>query len=130
MNYTAKSFCMLLHHLKRVRRRISAVNDDRKVEFPRQFKLPLEPFFLYLMRFVIPIIVKSNFSNCHNLISLALFSQICKFFLIQYSYFIRMHTYCRIDKWILLCQLYHFCAGLKSGTDINNRANAIFLHRI
>ena len=93
-----------LHHIQCVFCSITAVNHNRKLYFPGQLQLTLEPFFLNVVPRFIPVIIEPDFTHGHDLRKSAHLFQPGNAVLLQFSHLIGMDAYGAIDKWILLCQ--------------------------
>ena len=93
---------MLLHNLHGICRCLPTVDQNRKIQFPCQFKLPYEPFFLHFSWLIVPVIIQTDLAYRNHFLLFKQLFHLCKCLFIQTSNFIRMNPDCRIYKWIFL----------------------------
>ena len=131
MNDPAGRTRMLLsHNIQCILRRIPAVYIDRKLCLLCHFQLFDKPPFLNIMRFFIPIIIQTNFSD-HD--RLRLFAKLCQhpeLLLIQTAHIIRMNSDPCINKRVFFRQLLTCKDALHRGSYVNNATDPMLLHRI
>ena len=108
-----------------VRSCFPAVNNHRKGQFLRQFKLSDKPLFLNLMTLFIPVIIQSGLSDRHNLLLQALLPKPCKRLFIQFSHFIRMDTCRSIHKRIFPDQFHCPSCPFQTCPHIDHCPNAV-----
>ena len=129
MNNSVKSLCIIFHDIHGICGSFPAVDNYWFLYFSRELQLADKPLLLYLMRFIIPIIIQTDLSDCNHFFVTAEFFHVLDLIFVKFSNLIRMHTDCSINMWILSGKCQNLLTGFISRTYIHDCSNFKIRHR-
>ena len=97
------------------------MNDDRKLYLFGKLQLADEPLSLQFIRFRIPVVIQTDFSDSHDLFPAGQFLHPLDFFLCQFSHMIRMDSHRAVDKRIFFRKFYRGRHTRKLGSHVHDR---------